>query len=362
MPTLRTSRRRAFTILELILALALGALLLAALYSAINIYLGMTGVGRQLISQSAVAQVVFNKFTTDISSQIQPTIPKQSSSSGSGSGSSGSGGGSMSGGGASGSGSGGGSMSGGSSGGSTGGGSKSGGGSSGSGSSGGSGSGSGGSTQMGTGAPGGTPGNTLATLYGSTATNANSPIFNLGIQGDDSTMTLFVSRFGKPTTAPVDTTDDTVEQPLRSDLRRVYYWCIDSGEQRGLYRQEVKVATSTQALTPVTAPNPGDDGVTLIAPEVRSVTFEYFDGANWQPTWDGTQFGADGQTPLGPPLAIAVTVTVAPSDKGAGADNTETWKTYRHVVAILTANGVGTNSAVTNNPVANSTTTGGNSP
>jgi prepilin-type N-terminal cleavage/methylation domain-containing protein len=305
MAIVRRSPRRAFTLLELILALALGALLLSALYFAINTHLGLMGVGRKLLSQNAVSQVVMKKFTEDINSQIAPTIPKSSSSGG--------GGGS-------------GSMSGGSS--------STGGSSTGSGTSS---SGSGGSS--------------------SGSGNSNTILFNLGVQGDDSTLTLYVSRYGKASSGPVDTTDDTVEQPLRSDLRRVYYFYSDAGGQRGLYRQEIKPATSDDALNPPTTPNPGDDGVTLIAAEVRSLAFEYWDGAAWQQSWDGTQLGQDGQTPLGPPLAIAVTVTIAPSGKGAEADDQNSWKTYRHVVSVLTANGIGSTSAVTTN-----SSTGGTSP
>ena len=83
----------------------------------------------------------------------------------------------------------------------------------------------------------------------------------------------------------------------------------------------------------------------------------YWDGTAWQQSWDGTQLGQDGQTPLGPPLAIAITMTIAPSGKGAEADDQNNWKSYRHVVSILTANGIGSNSAVTTN-----SSTGGTSP
>jgi prepilin-type N-terminal cleavage/methylation domain-containing protein len=303
MATVRRSPRQAFTLLELILALALGALLLSALYFAINTHLGLMGVGRKLLSQNAVSQVVMKKFTEDIGSQIAPTIPKQSSSS--------SGGGSGMTGGAS----------------------------------------TGGSTTA------SSTGSTGSTSGSSSGGTSNSILFNLGVQGDESTLTLYASRYGKPSNNPVDTTDDTVEQPLRSDLRRIYYFYSDAGGQRGLYRQEIKVATSDQALDATTTPNPGDDGVTLVAAEVRSLAFEYWDGTAWQQTWDGTQLGQDGKTPLGPPLAIAVTMTIAPSGKGAEADDQNNWKSYRHVVSILTANGIGSNSAVTTN-----SSTGGTSP
>lgn len=67
------------------------------------------------------------------------------------------------------------------------------------------------------------------------------------------------------------------------------------------------------------------------APEVQNLTFSYFDGTNWQDSWDGTTTGSDGVTPIGPPMAVAITIDIAsPSGKV---------KTYRHVVSLMTANG-----------------------
>jgi hypothetical protein len=317
MAIVRHTPRSAFTLLELILALGLGALLLAALYAALSTHLGLTHVGRKVLSENAVAQLVLDRMTKDVNSELLPTIPKQSSSSGGGGGSS-------------------------------------------------AGAASSGATGGTTGSTGGTSGTTggsgMSSGGGSGGSGGTSTtvISNLGVQGDESTLTLYVSRYGKATTNPVDTTDDTVEQPLRSDQRQICYFFNDAGGQRGLYRQDIPLPLTFQGMasvtTPPAAPGTGDDGVVLLAAEVRSLTLEYFDGANWQATWDGTQPGADGVTPLGPPLAIRVTLTIAPPGTGADADHQDNWKTYQHVIPIETANGVGTNSAVVNNP---NTTTGG---
>src|SRR5262249_50551375 len=122
-----------------------------------------------------------------------------------------------------------------------------------------------------------------------------------------------------------------------SDLRRVSYWVISGGDQPlGLARMEIKPVTSddAQALVPPDVP---DEQSYLIAEEVKSLTFSYFDGTSWQDTWDGTQPGADGVTPMGPPNAIAIVLGISrPGEKNPDPANL---KYYRHVIAIPTANG-----------------------
>jgi hypothetical protein len=83
--------------------------------------------------------------------------------------------------------------------------------------------------------------------------------------------------------------------------------------------------------------SPDDPTVYVVAEEVRSLAFQYFDGTNWQDTWDSTATGSDGMTPMGPPLAIAITVGLSPP----GSTDASKVQTYRHVVALMTANGAG---------------------
>ena len=108
-----------------------------------------------------------------------------------------------------------------------------------------------------------------------------------------------------------------------SDIRRVSYWFINGGTGSGLAKQEVVSATGTDMLTtPPDVSNP-----TIIAPEVKNVLFEYFDGSDWQASWDGTTMSGDGITPIGPPAAIRITLTVLHRD---GVRTTD----YQHVVAL----------------------------
>jgi hypothetical protein len=123
-------------------------------------------------------------------------------------------------------------------------------------------------------------------------------------------------------------------------LRRISYWLSGGdGSPLGLARQEVKIETSDDALSTV-PPDIPDEPSYVIAEEVRSLNFQYFDGTNWQDSWDGTALGgSDGMTPLGPPMAIAITIgLVPPSTEKRGGKEPEL-KYYRHVVALPSANG-----------------------
>jgi hypothetical protein len=114
----------------------------------------------------------------------------------------------------------------------------------------------------------------------------------------------------------------------------VSYWVASSG---GLARAEIKVSTSSDATSLGSgAPSNVDEAKCVLAPEVRSLQFSYFDGTNWQDSWDSTALGPDGVTPQGSPRAIAIVLgIVRPHRPG----KPEEVKTYRQVVPILTANG-----------------------
>jgi Tfp pilus assembly protein PilV len=165
-----------------------------------------------------------------------------------------------------------------------------------------------------------------STTDSGTSTNIVLP---LGVQGDSETLHLFVSRF--PRELYVNINSET--QPVVSDLRRISYW-LPGGQDSptGLARQEVPLVTSDDALQNL-PPGIDNESSFVIADEVRNLQFQYFDGTNWQDTWDSTVPGADGVTPIGSPCAIAVTIGVA--RPGANGN----LKTYRHVIAIQTANG-----------------------
>jgi prepilin-type N-terminal cleavage/methylation domain-containing protein len=284
--SLADRRRRAFTLLEVLLAAAIGVLLLAALYVAVDIQFRQTQTGRDIVEQGTLARGLINRIVADIAPGLGPPNPsryQQSSSQGSGGGSP-SGGSSSAGGGASSSGSPAGSQ-----------------GTSGSGSSG--------------------------SSSGSSSNSNTSGNYTFTVQGDSSTLTLYISRVPREVLVPPQQAAAATDLPITSDLRRITYWLSGSS---GLARQELQLVTSDDAAT-----TPPDDPQYVIAPEVTGLTFSYWDGSTWQDSWDGTTTGSDGVTPIGPPMAIAVTIELLPPGAGPGAKA----KTYRQVIPIITANG-----------------------
>jgi hypothetical protein len=188
--------------------------------------------------------------------------------------------------------------------------------------------------------------------------------FNLGLQGDQDWFAIYVSK------VPHAVVQAQVSDPTQSggastqssdcDLRRITYWLNTVGDGRGLARQEMKVVTSDDTMSS-NLPPIIDDMTQIVAPEVVAISFEYFDGQNWQLSWDGTVPGSDGVTPIGPPVAVAITVSVARSDKlDAGPDDPGV-RQYRHVVAIPTASFYTNWPNNTSNPTATpqASTTGG---
>jgi hypothetical protein len=283
--------RPAYTLLEVILATTIAVLLLGALYVAVEIHLGYAQTGRDVVARSALGRALVARMVSDITPSLPPYEPsrfRSSSSSSSPSSSSSSPSSSSSS--------------------------------------------SGGQSSSGSGQQQQQPATESAALDPNT-----SVLFNLGVQGDATTLTLYVSRLPRElNTLPPEGEE---ERPALSDLRRITYWLAGGPDAPlGLARQEVKIATSDEAQD-LALPEGADEANFILAEEVRSLAFRYWDGQSWLDTWDGTAAGSDGTTPIGPPLAIAIEIGVAPtSARGrpvADADLTY----YRHTVAIPTANG-----------------------
>ena len=102
--------------------------------------------------------------------------------------------------------------------------------------------------------------------------------------------------------------NNALAPPGLADTRRIDYW-LAGGGGLGLARQEQTAILGIDAAPGTEPPDVGDPNSKLIiAPEVKSLQFQYFDGAAWQDVWDGTQPGGDGVTPMGPPAAVAITI------------------------------------------------------
>ncbi|NBO93018.1 MAG: prepilin-type N-terminal cleavage/methylation domain-containing protein [Planctomycetia bacterium] len=288
-------RRAAYTLIEVLLALAIAAILLGALYSALSLQIRGMNSGRELIEQSAIVRSLFNRMGIDITASINLVDPARfrnlaaaaeaaagtttttaSSSTG--------------------------------------------------------GTSTGGTSTGGTSTGGTSTGSSSSTTTDSTTTTdptvPTGNVIPLGVMGDSTSLHLFASKL--PT--------DALKGQLTCDIQRISYWI---GQKGGLCRAEMKVVLSQDALNPTP---PLDDNPNYnIAPEVVSAEFQYFDGSGWQDSWDSSLLGSDEVTPIGPPRAIAITLTVVPSV--SGTSSTPQPKTYRHVVVIPTANGESMNPA-----------------
>jgi hypothetical protein len=282
-----------------LLASAIGVLLMAALYVAMDVQLKHVQAGRDVVEQSLLTRALLTRMGNDISSSLGPVAPNRSSSSTNSSATTGTTGSTST-----------------------------------TGSTASTGSTSTSGTTSGAGSSSGTSSSS------SSNSSSTGPVqFNLGVQGDANRLTIYVSRVPREISWTNDATANSNGQPLVSDLRRITYWLAGgTSDSAGLARQEVKVATSDDALNSM-PPDIPDELSFVVAEEIKSLEFQYFDGSTWQSSWDGTTPGSDGKTPIGPPLAIQIKVGVAA--RNAGPDNL---KYYRHVVAIPTANGATSNS------------------
>jgi uncharacterized membrane protein YgcG len=282
--------RSAFTLLEMVLAAAVAVLLLAALYVAMDLQLRHAEAAREVVTETTLARTLLNRIADDIAPDFATADPTRYKQGG------GSGGGGAGGGGSGGSGSSG-------SGGNSGGGS------------------SGGNSSNAVTNSDGTV-NTFSSTSGTAATASPQGLAVLALQGNSSSLTLYVSRV-----PPGANANGTLPSSV-SDQRRIVYWLVDGG---GLARQELTAVTSEDAMNGNVPSGMPTDPKQLIAKEVQSLQFQYFDGTNWQDSWDGAQVGPDNATPIGPPVAVAITLGIATGDEGDV-------KMYRHVVAIPTAN------------------------
>ncbi len=291
---LRTNRRRAFTLLELILSMALAAVVAGLMGSLVQIFLVNQERGQDSVRQAQLARAVLNMIAEDIRTTVryQPFDTsglEQLLSSGGGAGG---GGGAPSGGGpppgGSGAPLGGGAPSAGSAP-----------------------SGGGGSAGGGAPASGGSP---SASSVDTSMTTVPPPP---GLYGTSTSIEIDVSRLPRP-----DEYYPQMSDPLSgslgdmpSDIKTVGYY-VQSPRPDGV--QDPFAALSQQATTAngasSTPSNGGlvrrsvDRAVTqyayengrsdqllktgqIVAPEVMAIEFQYFDGTQWLAEWDGSQQG-----------------------------------------------------------------------
>jgi hypothetical protein len=301
------SARPAFTLLEMVLATSIAMLLLAALYVALDLQLSRASDARSVVEQNTLMRSVITVISNDVTpgvGTIDPGRYQQSGSSSSGSGS-------------------------------------------------GSGSGMSGTTGSGSGTNSSPSSGTTGTTGPSSSTTSSSSsgmTYLFTIQGETDRFSIFITRM-PPNQDPNALPGTT---PSASDVRVVNYW-IEPGV--GLCRQEILQATADNAQTP--SFDASDPSTTHLAPEVTSMTVQYFDGTELTDSWDGTQSGSDYVTPLGPPLALVLTLEITPRTTDPNLEIKP--KIYRHVIGIPTANG-STISSLSASPSSSSSTGSSTSP
>jgi len=222
------SSRAGFTLIEIIAAIAIASVLLAAVYGTLTFMLRSIQIGKEAVASMQIIRGTTIRISTDIRKSLALTMSTPSivdalaAASGSQSGSSGS-----------------------------------------------------------TSSSGSTPG-------GSSSSSTIPPTqFNLGLQGDLQSLTIYASREPRYSILDAD-----VPNGVFSDLRIISYTLTPDG----LVRQEISnVLSGAPELT--SQPE-------IIAPEVKDLQFQYFDQnqATWVQQWDGSLNG--------PPAAVEVTITV----------------------------------------------------
>jgi prepilin-type N-terminal cleavage/methylation domain-containing protein len=241
----RTRRRSGFTLIELLVASAIATLLMLALYSAFDLTITQTEVGRERVAHTDLARSIINRMSGDFSGSLGLLPPQSGQKPESESGSS---------------------------------------------------SGDTATTDTGTADP-----------AEETTAGALLP-FQAGIIGYEQSVTLFVSKVPRALlerSAAGGMAEAAAVLP--PDLKRVMYYIAPSG--RGLCRQEMPwiTAAGTGDVTGIDAG--ANEETDLIAPEVTAVSFEYLNGTGWDSVWDGASAALDDSAMMGPPRAVRVTLT-----------------------------------------------------
>ena len=288
--TTRRKRRSGFTLLEVLLSSAIAIMLLGALYSAFDLTLRQADAGREAVAQGDLARAVMNRMAIDFAGCLGPLPPKSggglptdtATTSGTST----------------------------------------------------SATSSSGTTTAATGvavlAAAGTSSdltNTTSDGGGSVAVAADVP-FQAGLFGAEKQATLYVSRV--PPSLVNRETAIVAAQQQPADMLRVTYYLSSHG--KGLCRQ-VRPWVTADGVRNSTDPDRTTEETDLIAEEVTDVSFEYLDAGSWLSAWDGSQPKTDGKTPMGPPRAIKVRLTITP------AGGTQT-KQVEHVFPVRAAVGL----------------------
>lgn len=234
-----------FTLLEVILAIGLTSLLLAAIYSALDLYWKYTTIGHEQVERAQIARAVFQKLTQDLHSvTYQQQVAAEEESSGSSS-------------------------------------------------------------------------EEEAVEIQVTNPDDAYTAGNIGVFGDSQSLVMHTSRPGRPAML---ISQNGADSNTQSDLLSVSWFLAVSGSP-GLqgaagdrFRDMYQSAGGTQGLARLEgdrlAMSKADESADLeqlaeqcqlLAPEIGSLQFQYFDGSDWLEVWDSVEYGTV-------PQAVKVTI------------------------------------------------------
>ena len=260
------ARRRGFTLLEVLLALALTSLVLTMVGMAVNLHMRVIDVGRTDVEQAQLARALFGKIADDLRRAIPPEPVDYSAKSGRGSNSFGS-----------------------------------------------SGSDDDDTDQNDSGQQGGgrDDGGRDDDL-----SEPPEPVAAAGLFGDRYQLQVSVSRLPRldqyDGVVSVDASTSLVDLP--SDVKTVaYYLTAGQASGGGLARRSINQAVAQWATENGNIASL-DDSAQLIAPEVSSLEFRYFDGLEWLAEWDSSLDG-------GLPLAVEILIAIGRPGQTAGQRN-----------------------------------------
>lgn len=297
--------RSAFTLLEVVLALGLSSLLMAAIYSALQMHWSYSLVGQVEMERTQVARALFRRIEVDLRSVIFRSAPLSSTTDSGAAGTSSSSISSAS--------------------------------STGSSATTGAGQGSNastGSNGAGTGSTGGTAAGASSSATGTTTDSETTEdaysTQKSGVFGETDSLIVHVclpNRLGTgaSTVSTQSTTPGTTT--TASDLQSVAYFLAGSsstvaqqfsgaltsaaitrpGQQLGGLARVQADRMAMQAASDSGDMSSMSGNVKLLAPEVSSIQFEFFDGVSWTTTWDSG-------TSMSLPNAVRVTIDFHPPD------------------------------------------------
>jgi prepilin-type N-terminal cleavage/methylation domain-containing protein len=277
-----SSSRRAYTLLEIVVATAIFVILVAALYAAMEMQLRHMQAGRDVTEQSGLARALLARMSSDIMHSLTPVAPVFYPSSSSLPNSTGTGSN---------------------------------------------------ATTSSSSSSSPTTDSTFQFDLGLQGDKSQLTLFSCGLP---SSLTLRVDR-ASGELASTRSVSEAQSQPTGGDLRFITYWIAQSNQEPlGLARLELKRVTADEAGQ-VPASGSAEEAACVIAEEVKGLEFRYLDRSGWNASWDGTSTGSDLLTLIGPPRAIEIRLSMLNLSQDMRTNTKPELRVYRHVVAVPTA-------------------------